>query len=77
MNTITKKELILLNEWIKDFQRNGSRKMSIRLYTQLSLILQWHRKSIIYLHEIEEQECRRMRNFGKKTWDEFVQLRGY
>ena len=76
---------ILLEDWLKDFQRNGSRQMSIRLYNQLSLISQWQRNSIqydrqyeeIYLHEIEEQYCRRMRNFGKKTWDEFVELRGY
>ena len=67
------KQKILLEDWLKDFQRYGSRQMSIRLYSQLSLIL----KEDIYLHEIEEQECRRMRNFGKKTWDEFVQLRGY
>jgi hypothetical protein len=34
-------------------------------------------KTLLITHEIEEEDCRRMRNFGKKTWDEFVELRGY
>ena len=69
------KPKILLRYWRKDFQRNGSRKMSMRLYNQLSLILRWCEN--IYVHEIEEQECFRMKNFGKKSWEEFIDLRGY
>jgi hypothetical protein len=67
---------ILLRDWIKDFQRNGSRKMSMRLYNLLFFILSRYDENI-YVHEIEEQECRRMRNFGKKSWEEFIYLRGY
>ena len=69
------KPKILLSYWRKDFQRNGSRKMSMRLYNQLSLILRWCEN--IYVHEIEEQEFLRMKNFGKKSWEEFIDLRGY
>lgn len=69
------KPKILLSYWRKDFQRNGSRKMSMRLYNQLSLILRWCEN--IYVHEIEEQECLKMKNFGKKSWEEFIDLRGY
>jgi hypothetical protein len=68
------KPKILLDDWLKDFQRGGERQMSMRLYGLLFLI---NRDDGIYIDQIEEKECYRRRNFGKKSWQEFVKLRGY
>jgi hypothetical protein len=75
------KRKILLEDWLQDFQSNGNRagQMSIRLYNNLLLINKGYLQydDGIYIHEIEEAECCRRRNFGKKSWQEFVKLRGY
>jgi hypothetical protein len=75
------KQKILLDDWLKDFQKQGKRagQISIRLYNLLFAINKAYVQydDGIYIDQIEEQECYRYRNFGKKSWEEFVKLRGY
>lgn len=65
---------ILLDDWVAIMLHK--RLINMRLYNCLKWETGTNRRFFgVYLNEIEEHHILSLRNAGKKSWEEFVQLR--
>lgn len=69
------RELNSVSKFLEKYSANST--MSRRLYNNLTMGIKHHGWGLLSVKELTLEKFTYQRNAGKKSWEEFVEMRGY